>query len=1236
MTVAMESSSKDVDGEGATSKSAATPLMASPGVSSVDGSQPMDVNMDSAFGLLDEWLASWRTFPLCTKLCAWFGVAQFVLSVFVLGVFGISDSYTVTDPSALYHITNARNMLLPAFVVEAARALTSFGSVIRLKGYPVSVGVMTEYMIKISMYSLMSCFDGGLVSVNARAFGATRPVYTLRFLEWSMTVPIILVLNNLPFIGTVPGIVFARRIAPSLLATSGYVIASWVALVTPSAVGGWILIVVVFAAFGATVVDQMMMVEGLRDTTTDFKFKLFVVVTKDVIFSIYGVIYMLGIVNGLTPRQEQLFYTYGDVMLKVAQVSSLVILRNWQDLVIVQKKIQGQISRSKEDTARLIRKANALMLSMDCDGVITGWNEHLASCSKISEAVAKGKYLQDLVASECRMAVLNGLQQCRNGLCADGLELSLPFGSGGEDGIQHVPILASFIMQLGPDASSIIVVAQDLTDHVAQKALEERQSRFESIVAHELRSPLHGILGLSSAMAETTADKMQKKQLSMIQGCADRLLDLVNNMMENSSQFKRGMQKHKGELPALPQHPVNMLQIIREVTTMTKAAVDKAGKPLLKPSVKLMSGIRNKSLPVVHGDSAKLTQMLYNLTTNACKFTAKGWITIDATHDSEHGFIELSVTDTGTGIASKSLKRIFEPFEQEDAKDSRNFQGVGLGLSVAQGIAKLHGGDVQAKSKLGEGTTFTARIKCGSMPEMAHPTPMDEDASTDKGRGTDGLESNEQQLEQHMEDLRARLDEVRASKERMWEESGHKPLILCVDNDSINQQVVAQNLASCARVHQCQTGAEAIRYLESELERPKIVMVDLMSQHASALEIVLEIRQRLKFPHLVMPIIAFGSKSSREELILQAFWAGATDILLKPFSGNTLRMRVNLALELQREGSEGALAPGNVNSLPVAPTPVVTPGTLRNGRDRLSHSCDQSVVGVAPSLATEAACMVQTVNTMEDFDFPDRDYPDRLRVEGAGVVNTINTINSIEEFDNVERRLKDEAQALAMCRSELEEAASASASVEMRLTEETLACAVATAREETLQRTRSELEAALNESAADLRDLRTELCAAMSAAAAPVAASSGDLAELTELLSAAPPSPKRAVAAAEDRNLNSSWGDNDSVQSVAVMNKEERPFLPVAQEERPFLPVDRPANGGKNVVDFLRVELDGCYRSIEFLRKSLCTEESEAYLQKTRAESKDREVNHLRTQLRRMRRRNCTGGPGSDDRAIGS
>lgn len=227
------------------------------------------------------------------------------------------------------------------------------------------------------------------------------------------------------------------------------------------------------------------------------------------------------------------------------------------------------------------------------------------------------------------------------------------------------------------------------------KEAEERKMRFMAVVTHELRSPLHGIIGLASVLLGSETDETRLKFTKMISNCASRLLDLVVNIMEITSLASSAPKRSK-----LVRDPVELSSIIEEVIVLVKSLVDKRGNSLVKKGVELVNEVG--FMPIKEADAYKCTQIFYNIITNACKFTTQERVTVSSQVE-EGQYVEVNIADSGIGIAQQSLDRIIEPFEQEDSRESRNFEGVGLGLSIAQEVVKRHGGRICVQSELGGG-----------------------------------------------------------------------------------------------------------------------------------------------------------------------------------------------------------------------------------------------------------------------------------------------------------------------------------------------------------------------------------------------------------------------------------------------------------------------------------------------------------------------------------------------------
>jgi signal transduction histidine kinase len=122
----------------------------------------------------------------------------------------------------------------------------------------------------------------------------------------------------------------------------------------------------------------------------------------------------------------------------------------------------------------------------------------------------------------------------------------------------------------------------------------------------------------------------------------------------------------------------------------------------------------DKGLPAVQGDRVRLNQVLFNLLSNAAKFTDEGHIAVRAYVDRkgtlDEAWMCLEVRDTGTGISEEDLDKIFERFQQVDGSNSRKAEGTGLGLAITRHLVQMHGGTIGVESHLGEGSTFTVRL----------------------------------------------------------------------------------------------------------------------------------------------------------------------------------------------------------------------------------------------------------------------------------------------------------------------------------------------------------------------------------------------------------------------------------------------------------------------------------------------------------------------------------------------
>jgi signal transduction histidine kinase len=215
------------------------------------------------------------------------------------------------------------------------------------------------------------------------------------------------------------------------------------------------------------------------------------------------------------------------------------------------------------------------------------------------------------------------------------------------------------------------------------------QSEFLSMVSHELRSPLHSILGYTELVLEDGGFAPQtRSNVETIALGAQRLLSLINDILDFSKLKAGHMEARLSEFDLRP--------VLEGVTNDARALVR-------RPELQVVLNAPNVPLSV-HSDEARVRQILTNLLSNAVKFTDRGKVSLRAGLVS--GGVELEVSDTGIGIPSDQIGIIFEPFRQASAASDRAGGGTGLGLAIVARLVKLLGGRIDVQSEPGMGTHF--------------------------------------------------------------------------------------------------------------------------------------------------------------------------------------------------------------------------------------------------------------------------------------------------------------------------------------------------------------------------------------------------------------------------------------------------------------------------------------------------------------------------------------------------
>ena len=357
---------------------------------------------------------------------------------------------------------------------------------------------------------------------------------------------------------------------------------------------------------------------------------------------------------------------------------------------------------------------------------------------------------------------------------------------------------------------------------------------FLSAMSHELRTPLNAVLGLSESLAEGVYGDMNAKQAQSINTIAEsghHLLSLINDLLDLA---KIGAGKMELELDNA------------NVEDVCQASLRFVLEQAQKKNLKLALAMDNKSV-MLTADERRLKQILVNLLSNAVKFTPDGGsVTLETKCDLESESLMFSVRDTGIGIATEDLKRLFNPFTQLDSKLSRQYSGTGLGLTLVMKLVELHGGSVAVESEIGKGSCFTVRIPCKGLENAIR--------GGDKGAVTISESSPVNIL------------------------PSNTPLILVADDNEINLMTISDYLrANQLRVIQARDGLEAVKMVRQHA--PSLVLMDIQMPMMDGLDAIAHLRADDQYSKI--PIIALTSRAmvgDRERCID----AGANDYLSKP------------------------------------------------------------------------------------------------------------------------------------------------------------------------------------------------------------------------------------------------------------------------------------------------------------------------------------------------------------------
>lgn len=387
------------------------------------------------------------------------------------------------------------------------------------------------------------------------------------------------------------------------------------------------------------------------------------------------------------------------------------------------------------------------------------------------------------------------------------------------------------------------------TEEVAQeraKALalaqhhSEAKSRFLATMSHEMRTPLHGMLGLTRMLRDEELRPQAQQRLDLVERSGEHLLSVINDVLDTS--------KIEAGHVHVERRPFDLSAVIHDVVAISTVNAQAKGLHVLLES----------TLPAVHevtGDAARVRQVLHNLLGNAVKFTDQGRITVRVSRVVGHDTVTLAVEDSGIGIPSDELPFIFEAFHQVESSMERRHGGAGLGLTISQKLCRAMGGDLRCSSTPGRGSVFVASF---GLPVVARAQP-----ATGAGRG--------------------QQDEAQA----LPRADGRRGLVLLVEDNPINALVADAALKQFGlSVVLAEDGHKALSWLQEH--QPDLVLMDCQMPGMDGYETTRHIRaleHQQARPRV--PIVALTANVLPEER-QRCLDADMDDHLPKPFHRNDL------------------------------------------------------------------------------------------------------------------------------------------------------------------------------------------------------------------------------------------------------------------------------------------------------------------------------------------------------------
>jgi len=574
--------------------------------------------------------------------------------------------------------------------------------------------------------------------------------------------------------------------------------------------------------------------------------------------------------------------------------------------------------RTREAVARMramVTSSLDAILVVDSDGKIQEFNGAAEAIFGYSRAEATGANMADLIVPDhLREAHAEGMERFRTSgqetVIGKGriqleakrksgevfpVELSITASKPAEDGEEGETVFVSYLR----DISDRIAAERELRN-ARDKALAGERAKAEllTVMSHEMRTPLTGVLGAVDLLSDSGLSAEQSGYVTMIRQSGDRLMGHVNDVLQLSN-LESSVDNENRRI-------FDLAKLVGELVKSQQTAARQAGNEL---SWSCNLGSTNNVL----GRPLAVQRVLQKILQNAVDFTRDGAVAVEVQRLGSSDRVEISIADTGKGIAEDDLDRIFEDFIRLDASYSRSSEGTGLGLAITRRTVEAMGGDISCESELGEGSLFTISLPLPASGQSASNTT----ASAAPAAAADTHDAVQK--------------EPQAAASVAEQQDPQALDILVVEDNEINRILVEKMLRNLGhRVTLAPGGAEGVA--AARAKDFNLIFMDISMPGVDGIEATRQIRSgRLADGVDIVALTAHVAPQDHARILA----AGMAEVVTKPVHKSTLADVIDrrATLPLVRSRRPVAKAKPTTKLTAAAQTPEPAPAAARELSD---------------------------------------------------------------------------------------------------------------------------------------------------------------------------------------------------------------------------------------------------------------------------------------------------------------